>query len=448
MSTTASQTKPWAEFPFAPRKFPIFYGWVILAATIIGSLASLPGQTMGVGVFTDDLIAELGISRSRISLAYMCGTIASGLVLPWAGRVLDRIGARLMTVLSSTLLGLSLILMVISPAIAQCLPLPEAESAMLTISAVFFLLRFSGQGCLTLSARVALSNWFDRKRGLVIGIMGVFMAFGFNGSPMMLNAMLRNFGWQGASLILAAAVGLGMTAVGWLTYRDKPEDCGLLPDGDVDSHESTNTHHLGKTREFTRRQAIQTPAFWAFALGLGTQAFIFTALTFHIVNIGEQHGLDRETAYTIFIPIAFFGVVLNFISGWASDRYPMKWQLFIMMAAQATGSIGVLTFADWTGRALMIVGYGISMGIFGCLLTAPWPKFYGRLHLGGIGGVVTSIMVISSAIGPPVFAEGIRWFGDYSIAVVVAVIPAVCVLIFSLRADNPQDRRTIERAGD
>ena len=45
----------WAEFPFAPAGSPIFYGWVIVIVATIGKIASIPGQTIGVGVFTDSL---------------------------------------------------------------------------------------------------------------------------------------------------------------------------------------------------------------------------------------------------------------------------------------------------------------------------------------------------------------------------------------------------------
>ena len=86
--------------PFAPSRFPFFYGWVIVFAATIGSIFSIPGQPMGFSVFTDVLLSELGLSRVQLSLAYCLGTVASGLTLPWLGRVLDRWGARRMAVAS------------------------------------------------------------------------------------------------------------------------------------------------------------------------------------------------------------------------------------------------------------------------------------------------------------------------------------------------------------
>jgi len=80
--------------PFSPGKLPFFYGWPILAAGTLGVLMSIPGQTVGVSVFTDYLLESLELSRDQLSFAYMAGTIASSLLLPWAGRLYDRFGAR------------------------------------------------------------------------------------------------------------------------------------------------------------------------------------------------------------------------------------------------------------------------------------------------------------------------------------------------------------------
>ena len=98
-------------FPFSPKNFPIFYGWVIVLISVIGILMSIPGQTMGVGVFTDYLMEATGLSRLSLSTAYMFGTILSSFILPFSGKLLDRIGARLLVLLSSMGLGFSLVLM-------------------------------------------------------------------------------------------------------------------------------------------------------------------------------------------------------------------------------------------------------------------------------------------------------------------------------------------------
>ena len=52
---------------------------------------------------------------------------------------------------------------------------------------------------------------------------------------------------------------------------------------------------------------------------------------------------------------------------------------------------------------LVISGFGISGGLYACLIIVAWPRFYGRKHLGSINGFYMGVQVFASAIGPPLF---------------------------------------------
>ncbi len=430
----------WSDIPFAPRRWPFFYGWVILVATTIGTLASLPGQTMIVGVFTDHLIAALAIDRVRLSTAYMIGTIGSSLLLPLVGRVVDRFGPRAMSVVASVGLGLALVLLAGSDRIAAALPGGPAVAGMVAAALVFLPLRFFGQGCLTLTARVTLSNWFHYRRGLAVGIAGVFISFGFNSGPVMMHNLVELLTWRGAALALAAAIGIGMAVFSWVFYRDTPEACGLVMDGISDPawQERMRQRQPSIRHEYTRREALRTPTFWAANFALATQALVVTAVTFHIADLGTELTVPESGAYSIFWPMSFYGITANFVAGWVSDRCALKWLFLAQCGAQAVGTLGLMSFGDPLGRGLMIAGYGTSLGIFGCLLTVPWPRFYGRLHLGAISALVTSLIVFASAIGPVIFARAAVLSGSYLPVKVAALVLAIVAMAASLLITNPQ----------
>ena len=92
-------------------RLPFYYGWVILIAGAVGVLASIPGQTMGVSVFTDHLITSLQLSRVGISSAYMVGTLGSSLIISYAGVLFDRYGARPLAAVAVVFLSLFLLLL-------------------------------------------------------------------------------------------------------------------------------------------------------------------------------------------------------------------------------------------------------------------------------------------------------------------------------------------------
>lgn len=432
---------PWPNIPFAPRRIPFFYGWVIVAAATIGTLASIPGQTMGVGVFTDDLIRVLGLDRVKLSTAYAVGTIGSALLLPFAGQIIDRLGSRVVIVLSALGLGLSLVVL------AQADRLSGAgggaiHAPMLMACIAFLLIRFFGQGCLTVASRVAIGKWFNHRRGLAVAISSVFIAFGFNGSPRLLNELVMSYGWRSTCLILAAVVGAGMTIVGWVFFRDNPEECDLVMDGVTDEawHRKMEARVPDVHKEFARGEAVRTLAFWVFSLATAAQSLIITAIAFHIASLGDERGLTRDLSYAVFLPMSYYGVASNFIGGWLSDRIHLKWLLWVMMAAQAVMIVGLMTFEQPTGHHLLIIGGGISGGLFGTLVTVTWPRFFGRAHLGAISGLHMSIMVFASAIGPILFASAQSLTGSYRPVEILCLAMPVAVTLLSLRVENPQER--------
>ena len=189
-----------ADFPFAPSRFPFFYGWWILVVTTVGIMSSIPGQTMGVGVYTDYLILHTGLNRLEISMAYMTGTILSSLLLPTAGRLYDLWGSRVMIFLAGTGLGLALLLFSETVWVLKQLELlvpgiPRTTLGLFLMILTFLMLRQFGQGIMSMVSRNTLAKWFDRKRGLASGISGLFVAFSFSGAPLMMNTLINSFGY-------------------------------------------------------------------------------------------------------------------------------------------------------------------------------------------------------------------------------------------------------------
>ena len=139
------------DFPFRPAALPFYYGWVVLVASTVGLVVSAPGQTIGVSVFTESLLKATGLSRVEFSNAYLIGTLVSGLMLPYAGEALDRIGVRRGVVLASLGLGATLVYLSQVDRIAAVvagLGVPEIPAVFALLTLGFLGLRFSGQGVL------------------------------------------------------------------------------------------------------------------------------------------------------------------------------------------------------------------------------------------------------------------------------------------------------------
>ena len=162
---------------------------------------------MGVSVFTEFLIDELQISRTQLSLSYMLGTFSSALLLPYAGKVLDKVGAQIMGPIAALLLGGCLFLLgfslPISQYISEVFSLSFTYSALFTTYLIFLGVRHFGQGQMTMISRTMMGRWFEKKRGLILGISGAFVALSFSIAPTVINFLIEMHSWKGALEVIA-----------------------------------------------------------------------------------------------------------------------------------------------------------------------------------------------------------------------------------------------------
>ncbi len=439
------------SFPFSPAKLPIFYGWIILIASVLGVMTSIPGQTIGVSVFTDHLIAATGLSRLDLSNAYLVGTLTSGCLLPFGGKLLDRLGSRRIVVLAAVGLGLTLCYLTVCDRLSlffsTVLPFNAPPIAAVLLVLGFVSLRFCGQGMLTMTSRTMLGKWFEQKRGLVSGIEGIFVAFGFAIAPKFFSWAIELVGWRGTWLTLAVVVGLGMSTLGWLLFRDNPEACGLRMDGEPSQNLPRSEAQLSELSDplpteqqlwgVPRNQAIKTLAFWAVTLAFVSQALSSTGITFHIISIGAKSGISRLEIVNIFVPIAVVSTTVGFIVGLVCNRVRLQFIFMFMMVFQA---IGIAAIANLSTPGMIIpatLGLGVSGGCFGTLTTVVLPRFFGRAHLGAISGVQMMAVVIGSAIGPSLLANVEAATGSYAGALYACCLFAPVVIVMMVFVRSP-----------
>lgn len=431
-----------AGVPFHPRRFSFFYGWIILALSSLGILMSVPGQTIGVSVFTDSLMQVLGLSRVALSLSYLIGTVCSALILTSAGKLIDRIGARLIGSVVVLLLGLTLLGMAnvdrVGRAVTVLLPfLGMATVGFAVVTLIFFLLRFLGQGVLTLISRNMTMKWFDRRRGIANAVLGTVVSFGFSYAPRVLDGMISRFGWRGALVVQAGILLAGFTALFLILARDNPYVCGLKPDGDVRPVPQKSGRQRSTGEDRTLKEARATLTFWVYALGLSLFSLFITAMTFHVVSIFEEAGMDRTAAVGIFFPAALVSLVLNFVASWASDRMPLKIFLLLLLLGMMLAMAGVALLDSGTFYYLLILGHGISGGLMNLINSVAWPRFFGIKHLGAISGFAMGLMVAGSAAGPYLFSLSLKYTGGYGLGSWICFGSAAILILLSLVSRPP-----------
>jgi OFA family oxalate/formate antiporter-like MFS transporter len=430
--------------PFAPAKFSVFYGWIILAVGTLGIIMSLPGQTIGVSIFTESLLRDLEINRDNLSLAYLIGTVASGLLITRAGKFYDKYGARVMALIAAGMLGFMLLYLTRVESFVEFLNSRMKMSAALATFIIliigFWGIRFFGQGLLTMVSRNMVMKWFNKRRGLANSVLGIFSAFGFAMAPKIFSQIIDRYNWQGTWLLLAIVIGVGFVVVLLTLYRDNPEDCGLVADGTRFNNKKTKRPPSLPDRDYSLSEARKTWAFWGFTAGISLSGLYISGLIFHIESVFNIAGMSKEMALGIFVPTSIIAIVVQFACGYISDFIRLKYLLMLFMLGMLTTSIGLIFLGEMDASYwLIIIGNGVVWGLFTVLIAVTWPRFYGLKNLGAISGSSISLSVIGSAVGPYFFSLSLSQFGNYNFVAGLSVVLSILIFIMAFKANNPNE---------
>ena len=399
----------------------LFYGWVMLGVAFVGMFVTGPGQTFTVSVFVNPLIEELGLSRTSLAGVYAWGTGVAALGFYFVGRLIDRLGPRWMIATIALCLGLA------------CLLFPLV-SGLISLFFAFTAIRFFGQGALTLGCNNLVAHWFSRRRGMALSVATVGFALGSAVYPPAVQWLILQVGWRASWMVLGILVWGLMIPLAVTLVVNKPEELGLLPDGDGGTTPGLAAASSEPSPEeaFTVSEALATATFWILALALSIPSMLITGLIFHQISYFQEQGLDAQSAANIFTVTAVSMVFFMVVFGQLLDRF----------RTQTVVASGILTLAAtmWVMRiadtpllaGLYGVGLGATLGAMMTTIGFVWPRYFGRTHLSGIQGTAFTISIIGASLGPIPFALAFDFLGGYHDAVLgLSLLPLFFgVLVF------------------
>ncbi|WP_263808751.1 MFS transporter [Salinibacter sp.] len=403
------------------ERSPVYYGWVVLTVATLGMAATLPGQTAGISLFIDAFIEDLGLSRSVVSWLYTVATVLGSLGLPLAGRLVDRYGPRRVAVVLIALLA------------ASCAGM-RWVSGWVGVFVGFVCLRGFGQGALGLVNNHAVNLWFERRRGLAVGVLGLGMAGATALFPPLMERGLQAYGWQATYLIMGGLLAVIMLPLGALLYRDAPERYGLSPDPGTapNGNEAPSTGEGAETATMSGvrpEAAYRTWTFWLFTVAGVCTAGFGTGLLFHHFSILEEVGVARGVAAQFFVPLGVGTAMFNVGTGWLVDRYPPRLLLALQLGLFGA-MMGVLPAANTTAEVWVYGGvFGGAQGMQQALLGSAYAYYFGRAHHGTIRGLANTVFIGGTALGPAVLALGPDFLSGFApILWICTPIPLVLAL--------------------
>ncbi len=396
----------------------IFYGWVVLGVAVLAMFGSGPGQSHLIGLFFDPIARDLELSRTSIATAYGLATLFAAFLLPQMGRMVDRHGPARLLWLIALGLGLACILF-------------RFAGNWLYLAAGFALLRFLGQGALMLNCSNMVSQWFERRRGFALGLMGLGFPISIALHPPVVQWLIETVGWREAWIWLGVATIVILLPPILLLAYDRPEQVGLRPDGAIAA-----TGPAPPITGLTLGQAVRTPAFYIITVGLFSLSMLVTGLHVEFTGILVSHGLAAQTAAAMFTITGLTAAIAMPIVGRMLDRLPTE-RVFAGGLVVMVGSLVSASLVDGVAGAVLYAAiFGINNGVTMTCFAYLWPHYFGRRHLGAIQGTGQMVGVVGASLGPLPLGIAIDYFGNYDTMLrLLAILPAACaVLALFLRA--------------
>lgn len=412
------------------RNTSYFPGWNVVAGSGVGiAFGSAPFFAAGFALLAGAMAKDFGWSQPEVAKAASIYLLLQTVAYPLCGWPLDRWGSRKFAVVSIVLFA------------ASMLVLSRIDGALWQFYLAFALIGIVSAGTNVISYARAIALWFNRKRGLALGIAASGQALGSFAIPILANRLIAAHGWSWALVAMAVfelVVCLPLVA---LLVKDSPKPFGLLPDG-------ANCLPASRTDAsvddgMSVREIIRTSAFWKLAVCFAVMGLSFYAIAPNIVYIlTKKTGMSLAEVATV---QAASGIAVLFGRigfGYLLDRVHAP---FVGILALALTSICAMTYATTSVPALIVMAAilsGLAIGGDSDLMPYLASRYFGTAAVSRIFGWFLFAFFLGAAIGPITFAQLSATFGGSDVPLMLLaglqIIPALLFLsIGRYRADAP-----------
>jgi len=285
---------------------------------------------------------------------------------------------------------------------------------------------------------LVVTRWFRRYRGIAVGVTLMGPDVGGAIFPLVVKYVLARGGWRDALLVLMTIAGVLMLLPLIFLIRSRPEDKGLLPDGDAAEAQTAGPStqeapHAGPTLG----QALRMPAFYILAFATGSLWFCMNGIVQHqTIFMNSELGLTMDTVPLIVSTIFCFGIFGKLLIGYLSDRFDKILIMFLVVLALIAGLL-ILRFSS----AHHILGLYCYAAVFGIgysgtftMIQLVIAEFYSGKSYGKILGILTTVDVGSGGLAITLIAKMQESFGSYLpvIEMLIALGSLVAILVLFL----------------
>jgi MFS family permease len=364
--------------------------------------------------------------------ALSAGIIAFGLPSPIFGILVGRMGPRKPIIFGNLVAGI-------------CIGLISTVQVPWHLYLLYIPMGLGGGFGGYIACTVVANNWFVRKRSLAMGIFTASAGLGGITFPPLVTALIDAVGWRSTWMILAGIVCiLAVLLGGVILTRNKPEDMGLLPDGEpadpaaeVEKIESKQERQGGYELGEMQRVMAQ-PSAWFIGAFAAANSFATGMLQTHQIAYLRDINFTAITAASTLSFMSIFAVLGSLTFGTLAMRINVR---YLASAAFVTQLIGLTILLTSKNLGLIYV-FAALQGISNGSLIAALPTFvgnyYSRDRYAQVMGIVFPFQVLSNAVSAIVAGLIFDATGNYTPAFTTAAIFSLAGMFCAFMARRPK----------
>ena len=394
----------------------IYYGWVVLGVAALAMVGTLPGRTQGLGLITEPLLSDLGVSRVQFAQINFVATLIGSLFVG-IGALVDRRGSRMVLTALAVLLG------------AVVVAMSRVHGAAMLL-VLITLTRGFGQSALSVVSLAMPGKWFRRRLTWAMAVYAVVMSIGFMMAFPIVGSLVLTWGWRATWAAIGAALILGLAPVAWALVRPEP-----TTNRELEVEDAAPADAL--TDDWTLGATLRSPAFWVFGLASAMYGLVASGIGLFNESILATRGFAPGVYHQALAVTAITGLAGNFAAGAWADRGSLR-RVLVAALVLLTAALIALPHVS---TLLHVMGQAVAMGVAGGFVMVVffsfWGRTYGRRHLGRIQGVAQALTVLASAIGPLMLAWWVEATGSYAGAFYAVAAVLALLTIAALRVRIP-----------
>lgn len=395
-----------------------FFGnrWWVVFASVCGLLVGSGAiNVFAFGVFLKPVTQELGIGRGYFGSALGINSLMTALGCMPLGWLLDHFGTRRVMIPGVMLCALSTALYsTISPDPVR----------------IYLLFGFSGlmYACQSpVPYANSIAQWFDRGRGLALGIAIAGVGLGVAVVPKLTALLIADFSWRGGYV----GLGIAVMIIAWLPVaiflREPP---GYEPAARRAALRAATSLLPG----IPASQAFKTWRFWSFTLAFFIAVVAINGTLTQVVALLTDRGVSISEAVGALSAAGIALIVGRMIAGWCLDRF---WGPYVAIVCFVIPMAGIALLASGAGGSVPLIGAvlcGLGVGAEVDLMAFFTSRYFGMRDYAKIYGVMFALFALANGVGPSLSGMSFDRYHSYLPIFMVyeALLVITCALFVGL----------------